>query len=134
MKLIYHTVLNVTPCGKARPRFTKSGRTYTPAKTVSKEAEIRYLLSLEDAPMFDGAVALDVTAVFIKPKSAKKRVFHTSKPDGSNILKLLEDAGNGILWKDDSQIVSSKITKQYGAIAALILRVKHAEHKDLSSL
>lgn len=40
---------------------------------------------------------------------------HRIKPDLSNLVKFYEDAGNGILWHDDSQI-SSLTTKKILAI------------------
>jgi Holliday junction resolvase RusA-like endonuclease len=121
--LTFQTTLFVNPCGKGRPRFG-NGRTFTDAKTVAAEAEIRWLLQKENPPLLEGPVALELAAFFLKPKSvSKKRAFHTVKPDGSNILKLFEDAGNGVLWRDDSQIVSAKVTKQYGEPARLEVRV-----------
>lgn len=36
------------------------------------------------------------------------------KPDLSNLVKFYEDAGNGILYKDDCVIVELKASKVYG--------------------
>jgi Holliday junction resolvase RusA-like endonuclease len=41
-------------------------------------------------------------------------MWHTGKPDGDNMLKAVGDGLNGIAFKDDSQIVCAKVTKQYG--------------------
>lgn len=109
-----------TPQGKGRARFG-NGRTYTPAKTVAYEGLIA--LAAQDAmagrELIDGPVHLVVTAIFPIPKSwsPKKRAaaqWHTSKPDGDNMLKAVGDGLNGIAFKDDSQVVCAKVTKQYG--------------------
>ena len=73
-----------------------------------------------------GPVALDCRFYFAVPRSAPKKkqavmiageVFHTVKPDGSNLLKFLEDAANGVLWRDDRQIVRAGWCKAYGTVA-----------------
>ena len=73
---------------------------------------------------------IEARAVFIIPKSwpkAKKQaamigeIQHTGKPDADNVLKTVGDALNGIVWKDDSQIVSASINKRYGVQPALVL-------------
>lgn len=59
---------------------------------------------------FSGPVVMCVTSNRHVPKSWPKRRIgeqDISKPDASNILKLVEDALNGIAYKDDSQIVAS---------------------------
>jgi Holliday junction resolvase RusA-like endonuclease len=40
-------------------------------------------------------------------------ILPTSKPDVSNYYKLIEDALNGILYADDSQIVAQQSSKSY---------------------
>lgn len=125
--MIFTCTLQVSPYGKGRPRFTKQGHAYTPAKTVAKEAEIKYWLIHEGAPKFEGPVCVKIDAFFQKPKSApKSRVFHMTKPDLSNVAKTVEDAGNGILWDDDKQIVSMTLTKQYGDPERIELAVETA--------
>ncbi len=37
----------------------------------------------------------------------------TSKPDASNLLKLIEDAMNGVFYIDDSQLIDVQATKGY---------------------
>jgi len=123
----WRCVLDVAPTGKGRPRFTKTGRTYTPEKTLNKESEIRYALSMLDAPLFSGPVEVVIKTFFIKPKSAKKRVHHTVKPDASNILKLVEDAANGILYDDDKQIVKCTISKEYGETERIEIEIREIE-------
>lgn len=38
---------------------------------------------------------------------------HTTRPDGDNLEKFLNDALNGIVWKDDSQIAWMLRSKSY---------------------
>ena len=112
------------PIGKGRPRLGK-GRTYTPEKTqrweqaAAWEARRQY----QGEPL-EGAIDLDVEAVFAIPKSWPKwkreaaedaLISHTVKPDASNVLKAVEDALSGILFHDDSQIASVSIDKWYGS-------------------
>lgn len=61
----------------------------------------------------ENPILLGVTAFMPIPKSKPEKwkaaaragkIRPTTKPDLSNIIKLVEDVGNGILWKDDSQI------------------------------
>jgi Holliday junction resolvase RusA-like endonuclease len=59
---------------------------------------------------FEGPVIFSLVSHRHIPKSWPKRRHgeqDTMKPDASNILKLVEDALNGIAYKDDSQIVAS---------------------------
>lgn len=115
------------PAGKGRPRFVKAtGRAYTPEKTASYESLIAYTASqaLLAASPVEGPVGVKVQAVFPIPSSwsqKKKNAahWHTSKPDGDNILKAVGDALNGIVWKDDSQVARTSIAKVYGDVPGL---------------
>lgn len=103
----------VKPFAKQRPRVTRFG-TFTPKETLAKEAEVRHALADHEPPMFEGAVRLDITFQFLRPKSApKSRVYPTVRPDIDNLIKTVCDACNGVLWKDDGQIVSVSAHKRY---------------------
>ena len=113
------------PKGKARHRTTRSGRTYTPAKTAAAEREIAQLfrIAARSLPLMTGAVSLSVEAVFRVPKSwsAKGRanalagdVPFDGKPDADNILKLVMDALNGVAWVDDCQVHPGPPVRRYG--------------------
>lgn len=39
--------------------------------------------------------------------------FPTTKPDATKLLRAVEDALTGILWKDDAQIVEQRVWKTY---------------------
>lgn len=112
------------PVGKARPRFTRSGRAYTPAKTVNYENLVKlsftetigyYVPSKEPVRML-------IRAYYSIPKSTPKkklpdmlegRIMPTKKPDADNIIKSVADALNGIAYHDDAQIVSVLCEKLY---------------------
>ena len=38
---------------------------------------------------------------------------HIKRPDATKLLRCLEDALNGVVWKDDSQIVKQIVKKEY---------------------
>lgn len=46
--------------------------------------------------------------------------YPTTKPDATKLLRGLEDALTGIVWRDDSQIVSQTVRKRYGTPGALV--------------
>ena len=48
----------------------------------------------------------------------------TKKPDASNILKSIEDAMNGVVFNDDSQIVNIHVTKVYATEPGVDVCVK----------
>lgn len=82
----------------------------------------RRLLAAEMAGRkpLDGPLALLVTAVFPCPKGDRRKTlavprrWHVQVPDGSNVLKAVEDAGNEIVWLDDKQIVDTRCIKVVG--------------------
>lgn len=117
------------PVGKQRARtFThrQSGRivSMTPRKTATQESYIKALFvhKYPGHVPFVGALELELVISLPIPKSASKtrakdmrwqRVLPVKKPDCSNVLKLVEDALNGLAYKDDAQIVDEHVTKQY---------------------
>lgn len=110
------------PQGKGRPRFTKSGRTYTPKQTTEYEALIRRMYQLSGGIKFEGAVRLSIVMMYSVPKRLPKaekqmmlcdKIFPTKKPDGDNIEKAVADALNGVAYEDDSQIVEAHWEKHY---------------------
>ena len=122
--------------GKGRPRFSTLGkftRAYTDSKTASAETWVRSCaINQVGQPCLEGPLRLSVDiAVGIPPSWSKKkqaqarlRTIHpTGKPDADNSLKLICDALNKIVWKDDSQIVSLAVQKFYADVPATSLTV-----------
>lgn len=112
--------------------MTRQGRAYTPAKTRSAENAIKaYLMSLGVEPR-EGPLDVSVFAILPITQSwpQKKKadalaglISPTGKPDLDNICKLVLDAANEILWRDDSQIVKLDLCKAYGGKPGYILSV-----------
>ena len=121
------------PVAKGRPRMTRQGRAYTPAKTRLAENAIKaYLMGLDITEPLNGPLDVSVFAILPITQSwpQKKKadalaglISPTGKPDLDNICKLVLDAANEILWRDDSQIVKLDLCKAYGGKPGYILSV-----------
>ena len=129
---MFHCVVQGTPCGKGRPRFTKTGHTYTPDKTANYEnliaSEARRVMAGRAA--LEIPVAIEIEVFFAPPASWSKKKFadaldraHVSKPDLDNVVKLALDALNGIVFKDDSQVYSITASKFYSGLSRLEIKV-----------
>jgi Holliday junction resolvase RusA-like endonuclease len=75
----------------------------------------------ERSPL-EGALRVQVAAHFGIPvsRNGKKKaaalageIRPTKRPDWENVAKML-DAFNGVIWRDDAQVVSGLIEKYYG--------------------
>ena len=121
------------PRGKGRPRFARSGHTYTPAATRAYELAIRFPAQqqMDGRLPLDGALELVVTATFPVPTSWSRRkreaaiagtLPHVTKPDVDNLLKVV-DALNQITFADDKQIVRAVVVKRYGDRPCLRLEI-----------
>lgn len=119
---IYSTFIAMEPRGKQRPRVVRRANcpypvAITPDETVIAENRIKGHVAAEWMPRapYEGPLQIQVIARMTKPASKpKKRLcWPTGKPDWDNIGKLLSDALNGVLWKDDAQICRSFVEKKY---------------------
>lgn len=136
MTIIRFTVHGV-PVAKGRPRIgTIAGkaRAFTPKKTVAYEGLVALAgqEAMAGVAPLGGPVRLEIVAWFPVAASwpKKKRdaalcgaLYHTSRPDGDNILKAIGDGLNGVCWGDDSQIAACSVVKRYGATPGVAVTV-----------
>ena len=125
---------------KARPRMTKAGRAYTPAKTRRFERRIREAWRSEYGDRFaayEGPVRVIVRCTRPLSKSSPKGWVgrcDTSRPDADNRLKCVLDALNGVAWKDDAQATGIAISYRprtpYGTPVVLEVYVKYLEEEQ----
>lgn len=112
----------IKPVAKGRPRMTRAGHTYTPKKTLDAEKAIALYAKAQIKRPLEGAVSVKMVFNFLAPVSWSKKkreqaigglIMHTSKPDCTNLIKLVEDALNGIAYADDSAIWKVEAIKRY---------------------
>lgn len=126
----YGFLFDIEPIQQQRPRarrMPKGVMLYDPKKVKQFKIAVGNMAKeqmkqnewerLEDRPLM-----LDVT--FYRPiqqsiskvehdRRARHEVLPIVKPDNSNYLKSLEDALNGIVWKDDALITDIRARKRY---------------------
>lgn len=110
-----------------KPILTKTGEpivtTYTPDKTRNYEALVREFAQ-RAAPADPLTCPVDLLVEFrfkIPARYTKWQrdlateglLHHTAKPDCSNLVKAIEDACNGVLFKDDGQVVGCVTDKVF---------------------
>lgn len=121
------------PCAWQRARSNGKIRFDSPEQRWAKNniASIGFE-AMKGRPPFEGPLELIVAAFWPWPKSisVKKKCrygaqFHTARPDSDNLAKLLGDALNGIVWRDDSQICTLQVTKRYGLVPQTVVRIQN---------
>lgn len=112
------------PMGKQRPRFARRGRfvqTYNSPATVNYEALVKQTFAAKypDFVPMPGPVRMTLSIFIMESKDTQRKlrkginVYPTIKPDASNVLKIIEDALNGLAYVDDKQIVWVEVVKGY---------------------
>ena len=132
-----------SPIGQGRPKFsTINGHAvaYDPEKSRNYKAYVKLLatqaMKEQGFTMIDGPCCLDILAFFEVPKSKSKKFKErallglerpTKKPDLSNIIKGIEDALNGLAYKDDSSIVFLSVAKCYSEVPRVEVVLREIE-------
>ena len=138
MTFMVNFVVEGTPVPKGRPRFARRGKfvsTYSPKTTVdyeTKVAEAAQLAMGSSEPLETPVGAYIYITLPIPASYSKKRKQDclsgnerpTKKSDIDNYCKAVFDGMNGIVFLDDSQIVSLHSTKVYGTIGMVEVMVK----------
>jgi Holliday junction resolvase RusA-like endonuclease len=113
---------------------TRGANRYTPDKQRAYRGLIIFAARAEmrGKKPFVGPIAMDYLAVFAVPKSWSKTrkasalhqdIYPTARPDLDNLAKLAADALNGIVYRDDAQIVTAKLDKIYGPQPKVVITV-----------
>lgn len=103
--------LAIEPVAWARTRVNpRTGQFITAARMRRFQTDVRYLLGQRVPARGALRIRLDF---YMRPPKRRARTHPSVKPDLSNLQKNIEDAANGILWRDDAQIVEVIARKLY---------------------
>lgn len=125
------------PVGKGRPRIGKLGnhaRMFTPAKTANYEGLIAHAgqQAMAGRQLLDGPVMVEMHIGLSIPQSMSKKrkalaiagqIFPTKKPDMDNVIKAIYDGLNGVVWRDDVQVVDAHVRKRYVETPGVQVRI-----------
>lgn len=120
--------LPIEPVPKGRPRMTRSGHVYTPAKTREFEHLVSCLAKKKIKKALTGALELDCEFYMRKPK---KPVNMYPRGDLDNYVKAVADALNGIAWADDAQVSQITASKAYAVGvqgAGILIHIRQILH------
>lgn len=130
------------PVAKGRPRMrvgnirgAQRAMAYTPAKTRRYEGlvELAAQEAMAGAPPLEDALKASIVAFVPIPASwSRKRqgmaelgeIHPAKRPDLDNFVKAGIDGCNGIVFRDDSQIVDLRASKSYSRRPRLEIRVE----------
>lgn len=126
------------PVAKARPRFTRNGHAYTPAKTRTYEEIVRLhaTQAMKGKKLLTGALELDVTFYFaipkyftnaIREKAMRGELAHQKKPDFDNCAKAITDACNKVVYNDDAQVTDAHVYKRYSEFPRVEITIKEMQ-------
>jgi Holliday junction resolvase RusA-like endonuclease len=97
------------------------------AKSKPWKAEVRAVAveAMGRRPLIEGPIHLEV--VFLRPRprghfnargdlnaAGRRMTYPTTKPDRTKLLRGLEDALTGLVWRDDAQVVAGNAWKDWG--------------------
>jgi Holliday junction resolvase RusA-like endonuclease len=118
--------------------ITDDSKRSRPWKALVSDAAVEAMLGPDDSgsrvlvcrPLLEGALSLRITFYMPRPKghfrSAKQAeatgrplrpsapAYPTVKPDVSKLVRAVEDALTGVVWRDDAQVVTQFAAKLYG--------------------
>jgi len=126
------------PRGKGRPRFSRFGKftkVYTDQQTLDYETAIGVSAAhaMGSSQPIETPVAVFLYIRLPIPQSYSKKRSEaclsgsehpTKKPDIDNVAKVFLDAMNGIVYKDDTQVIQMHVNKVYALESGVDVMIK----------
>lgn len=112
--------------------ITDDSKASSPWKAMVADAAAK---RMNGGDLLSGAIELHVLFYMPRPKGhfgsgrnanvlrAAAPAFPTVKPDATKLLRALEDACTGLIWRDDAQVVVQHVEKRYGEPARAVVAV-----------
>jgi len=136
-----HFQVEGDPKGKGRPRFTRAGkftRVYTDKQTLDYETLIKSFATeaMGSTDPLETPVSVFLYIRHAVPQSYSKKRTEAclsgleqpcKKPDIDNIAKTFLDGMNGVVFKDDTQVIDLHVKKVYSAVPGcdvMVMEVK----------
>jgi len=128
-------VFNIEPTPQARPRVTRSGHAYTPAKCAAYRQAIRDMAveAMDGKQPLTGALVVSLAFFQRIPESWSKKKKRqavngeimpiTRTGDIDNFVKGVLDSCNGVVYEDDSQICALNAIKCYAEEPQIVMSV-----------
>lgn len=118
----------VKPKSAPRPRVTKFG-TYNNSDYTSWKNGLKLLAKTKIKKPLETDIFLKIDFFFEIPKSWSKSKkesakWHNLKPDIDNLIKSVMDSFNGVVYKDDGQVVLIQARKQYANFTGVKIEIK----------
>jgi Holliday junction resolvase RusA-like endonuclease len=123
------------PIPKKRPKFARKGKhvvAYNPQKEEVRAAQWALRSQHKGNPL-EGALEVSLVFSMLIPMSETNKrkemmctgkILHTKKPDLDNLEKFILDCCNGLLWKDDSQIIAINSVKHYSNTPQTMITIR----------
>ena len=124
------------PVAQGRPRFAKKNlkqRPFDPPESRHYKMLVAHTAKQhKPAELITGPVILyiDVCKPLLKSFSkrqteaaVRREVLPIGRPDVDNYAKGIKDALNGIMYKDDSQIVELNVRKYYAEVPKVVVKI-----------
>lgn len=110
----FSITIPIAPQAWQRVNRDRHGTIYVPSKTRNFKAAVSKIMkaAIGNAEPIKKAMSIGVTFYLMPPKRLKQKQPIT-RPDLDNYLKAILDAGNGIIWADDSVIIGISAWKHY---------------------
>ena len=111
----------MTPAGK----YQKSWMEAVKWAAIEKGYNGKFIL--------EKAIKLSIQFIFLRPKRHLKkngeltksaRPYHTTRPDLCKLTRAVEDALTGLIWRDDSQIITHCTSKAYGSPQGCYIKIE----------
>lgn len=103
-------------------------------KYLEYKSAIRMLSKFQyKGELIEGPIEVECRFYFAPPKSytktklkqiSSKQMLYTKKPDVDNLFKGVTDSLNGVIYKDDSQIVKATMYKEYSDKDSIVVEIK----------
>ena len=111
-----------------RPRVTKFG-TYNNKDYTNWKNGLKLLAKSKIKKPLETDIFLKIDFFFEIPKSwtkakKEKAKWHNLKPDIDNLIKSVMDSFNGVVYKDDGQVVVIQARKQYANFTGVKIEIE----------